>query len=329
MQFEGFAGNAALKTALSAAFSRRRLPHTLLLQGEAGLGKRTLAQILARAAVCTCEDRDLAPCGVCPACIRAKAGSHPDIRIVTGSGKSNTISVASVDEVIRDAYKKPEEADINVYCIFAENPMPEITQNKLLKVIEEPPTGALFIFTVLSADALLPTIRSRAQIFTVRRRRKAKRRLTCRIRPACPWRKLKSLHLCTAATSAECFRTAKTAGAAKAEQMAEDIANALVSGTEHDLLAATAPLIKDKPLFPESMERLQLLLRDACLLKNNVNVQVPAREVCDKLRRKLSLKALMALCEMTAKYTEYWRRNANMALLVTALCAEMKETAGK
>lgn len=77
MQFEGFAGNAALKTALSAAFSRRRLPHTLLLQGEAGLGKRTLAQILARAAVCTCEDRDLAPCGVCPACIRAKAGSHP------------------------------------------------------------------------------------------------------------------------------------------------------------------------------------------------------------------------------------------------------------
>lgn len=49
MQFEGFAGNAALKTALSAAFSRRRLLHTLLLQGEAGLGKRTLAQILARA----------------------------------------------------------------------------------------------------------------------------------------------------------------------------------------------------------------------------------------------------------------------------------------
>ena len=49
MQFEGFAGNAALKTALSAAFSRRRLPHTLLLQGETGLGKRTLAQILARA----------------------------------------------------------------------------------------------------------------------------------------------------------------------------------------------------------------------------------------------------------------------------------------
>ena len=207
MQFEGFAGNAALKTALSAAFSRRRLPHTLLLQGEAGLGKRTLAQILARAAVCTCEDRDLAPCGVCPACIRAKAGSHPDIRIVTGSGKSNTISVASVDEVIRDAYKKPEEADINVYCIFAENPMPEITQNKLLKVIEEPPTGALFIFTVLSADALLPTIRSRAQVFTVRPPEESEAAVYVQNKTGMPMEE--------AETSAECFRTAKTAAPQK------------------------------------------------------------------------------------------------------------------
>ena len=315
MQFEGFAGNAALKTALSVAFSRRRLPHTLLLQGEAGLGKRTLAQILARAAVCTCENRDLAPCGVCPACIRAKAGSHPDIRIVTGSGKSNTISVASVDEVIRDAYKKPEEADINVYCIFAENPMPEITQNKLLKV--------------LSADALLPTIRSRAQVFTVRPPEESEAAVYVQNKTGMPMEEAEKLASLHRGNIGRMLSDGENGRAAKAEQMAEDIANALVSGTEHDLLAATAPLIKDKPLFPESMERLQLLLRDACLLKNNVNVQVPAREVCDKLRRKLSLKALMALCEMTAKYTEYWRRNANMALLVTALCAEMKETAGK
>ena len=167
--------------------------------------------------------------------------------------------------------------------------MPEITQNKLLKVIEEPPTGALFIFTVLSADALLPTIRSRAQILPCTRRRKAKRRLTCRTRPACPWRKLKSLHLCTAATSAECFRTAKTAAPQKRSKWRKTLqthsfpARSMTFGGDR---AAH----QDKPLFPESMERLQLLLRDACLLKNNVNVQVPAREVCDKLRRKLSLK---------------------------------------
>ena len=205
----------------------------------------------------------------------------------------------------------------------------QITQNKLLKVIEEPPTGALFIFTVLSADALLPTIRSRAQVFTVRPPEESEAAAYVQNKTGMPMEEAEKLAALHRGNIGRMLSDGENGRAAKAEQMAEDIANALVSGTEHDLLAATAPLIKDKPLFPESMERLQLLLRDACLLKNNVNVQVPTREVCDKLRRKLSLKALMALCEMTAKYTEYWRRNANMALLVTALCAEMKETAGK
>ena len=66
MQFQNFVGNAALKSALSGAFSRRRLPHAILLQGESGLGKRTLARILANAAVCRSENREFSPCGVCP-----------------------------------------------------------------------------------------------------------------------------------------------------------------------------------------------------------------------------------------------------------------------
>ena len=74
MQFEGFVGNAELKAALSGALSRRRLPHAILLQGEAGLGKRTLARLIARAAVCRSADRENAPCGVCPSCIRSAAG---------------------------------------------------------------------------------------------------------------------------------------------------------------------------------------------------------------------------------------------------------------
>ena len=83
MQFGDFVGNAALKSALSGAFSRRRLPHAILLAGEAGLGKRTLARQVARAVVWRCADREAAPCGVCPASIRSAAGSHPDIRAIS------------------------------------------------------------------------------------------------------------------------------------------------------------------------------------------------------------------------------------------------------
>ena len=301
MQFGDFVGNAALKSALSDAFSRRRLPHAILLAGEAGLGKRTLARQVARAVVCRCADREAAPCGVCPACIRSAAGSHPDIRAITGSGASNSISAESVEQVISDAYKRPEEADARVYLFFIENGISDAAQNKLLKLIEEPPPGVIFIFTAPSADLLLPTIRSRVQTFAVQR-----------------------------GNIGRMLSDGENGRAAKAVQLAQDVALALCEGTEHDLLAASAPLIKDKPLFSETAERIGLLFRDACMLKNNVQaVSAATADVAQRLSRRLSLRQLMDLCALTAQYAGYVKRNANMALLVTAFCAKMRETAGR
>ena len=74
MEFPGFLGNAPVKEALIRAFSAGRFPHALLFHGEKGVGKRTLAALTAKALVC--RDPANAPCGVCPSCIRAKAGSH-------------------------------------------------------------------------------------------------------------------------------------------------------------------------------------------------------------------------------------------------------------
>lgn len=105
--------------------------------------------------------------------------------------------------------------------------MPEITQNKLLKVIEEPPTGALFIFTVLSADALLPTIRSRAQVFTVRPPEESEAAVYVQNKTGMPMveaEKLASLHR---GNIGRMLSDGENGRAAKAEQMAEDIANAL------------------------------------------------------------------------------------------------------
>ena len=108
------------------------------------------------------------------------------------------------------------------------------------------------------------------------------------------------------------------------------MALALCEGTEHDLLAASAPLTKDKPLFTETAERIELLFRDACMLKNNVQaVSAATADVAQRLSRRLSLRQLMDLCALTAQYAGYVKRNANMALLVTAFCAKMRETAGR
>ena len=59
MDFPGFLGNAGVKEAISAAFASGRFPHAIILQGETGCGKRTLAGLIARALVC--RDREHAP----------------------------------------------------------------------------------------------------------------------------------------------------------------------------------------------------------------------------------------------------------------------------
>ena len=330
MQFGDFVGNAALKSALSGAFSRRRLPHAILLAGEAGLGKRTLARQVARAVVCRCADREAAPCGACPACIRSAAGSHPDIRAITGSGASNSISAESVEQVISDAYKRPEEADARVYLFFIENGISDAAQNKLLKLIEEPPPGVIFIFTAPSADLLLPTIRSRVQTFAVHAPSEREAAAYVAQKTGVSEQEALALAALHRGNIGRMLSDGENGRAAKAAQFAQDVALALCEGTEHDLLAASAPLIKDKPLFSETAERIELLFRDACMLKNNVQaVSAATADVAQRLSRRLSLRQLMDLCALTAQYAGYVKRNANMALLVTAFCAKMRETAGR
>ena len=163
MEFPGFLGNAPVKEALSRAFSAGRFPHALLLQGEPGTGKGAFAQLVAQALVCRRKDR--APCGECPSCVRAKAGSHPDIRVVEGSGATRSLTVEQVKELTADAYRAPEEADVSVYILQMGTKPLEPAQNKLLKLIEEPPAHGVFLLLCRSAEQLLPTIRSRVQSF--------------------------------------------------------------------------------------------------------------------------------------------------------------------
>ena len=78
-----FAGNNTVITRLEHLVASGRISHAILLAGESGTGKSTLAKLLAQAAVCKSDNK---PCGVCTACKKVMAGSHPDIRIFNDTG---------------------------------------------------------------------------------------------------------------------------------------------------------------------------------------------------------------------------------------------------
>ena len=162
MGFEQFAGNQRIIDTLRQMTACGRLPHAILLEGDEGLGKFTLAKIIAKAAVC---GKDASPCDNCHNCHLADIGNHPDIIITQPDGKH--IKVDTVRELIEKAYLKPSQAQKKVFIIKDAAAMKDAGQNALLKTLEEPPAGVIFILLAESAAALLPTVVSRCTVFTL------------------------------------------------------------------------------------------------------------------------------------------------------------------
>lgn len=158
MGFEGLLGNARLKENLRHSVDSGRLSHFYLISGPRGSGKRTLARLLAAAAVCRGEKK---PCLSCPACRKAMTDNHPDIISVVDPDRK-AVPVKLVREYRDDVYIKPNEAEKKVY-IFPQELGPE-GQNALLKILEEPPAYGLFLLLAENPQQILTTVRSRCTL---------------------------------------------------------------------------------------------------------------------------------------------------------------------
>ncbi|MBO5837869.1 MAG: DNA polymerase III subunit [Oscillospiraceae bacterium] len=157
MGFETLLGNARLKENLRAGVSRGKLSHSYLISGPEGAGKRTLARLLAAAALCKNENK---PCLACSACRKVMADTHPDY-ITVDDPEKKTVSVELIRQARADMYVRPNEGDKKIYCIPRAQDMRPEAQNALLKVMEEPPAYGVFLLLTDNPEKLLPTIRSR------------------------------------------------------------------------------------------------------------------------------------------------------------------------
>ena len=160
MGFDRLLGHERPIKLLRAMLSAERLPHALLFAGPSGVGKRTLALILAQAVNCKGDDRTDA-CGVCSACGKIERGVHPDVVEIQPEGKVRIIKVETIRDLRSDIAFRPFEGRTKVFIIREADRMNEAASNALLKTLEEPPPQSLIILTVNSESDLLPTIVSR------------------------------------------------------------------------------------------------------------------------------------------------------------------------
>jgi len=145
-----------LSARIRQAAARNTLGHAVILSGQGDLPRA--ARFLAAAMECTGED---APCGLCPACQKVLRDIHPDVITVQDPEHKN-ISMDVLRQLRTDAYIMPNEGRRKIYIFPDCQILDPKTQNVLLKVLEEGPPQAAFIFCTESSATLLQTIRSRS-----------------------------------------------------------------------------------------------------------------------------------------------------------------------
>lgn len=162
-RWEDIAGHSEAVIMLRNMLARGRMPHALLFAGPSGVGKALTARVLAAALLCRGADK---PCGACESCRLIDQGGHPDLVVLTGDG--TTLKIDQIRALQHEAALAPYFGAGRVLILDEAERLTTQAANSLLKILEEPPTGTVFILTAASAHALLPTIVSRCRVFSFR-----------------------------------------------------------------------------------------------------------------------------------------------------------------
>jgi DNA polymerase III subunit delta' len=143
---------AVLKEAVAA----ERVTHAWLFTGPPGIGKLHTARVFAAALNCPAGGD-----GTCDTCRRILRGVHPDVHVVVPEG--DNLLVEDVRAVREEASRTHHEAPTGVFILDEADRLTEAAANALLKVLEEPPPGVVFVLVARSAEALVGTVPSRAR----------------------------------------------------------------------------------------------------------------------------------------------------------------------
>lgn len=148
--FETIIGHEQQKQYFNQIVQNGSFAHAYCFEGVDGIGKFTFARTLAKSLLCD-NKSDLEA--------KFETDNHPDYLCVTADG--NTIKTEQIEALHSFIHMKPFLSELKIVIIDDAPTMTEQAQNKLLKLIEEPPGHALFLLTTENAYKLLPTVRSR------------------------------------------------------------------------------------------------------------------------------------------------------------------------
>lgn len=317
-------GNQHLLASLAEIIISGRTPHAVIFCGEKGSGRKTMADYYTAQLICESPENG-APCGKCPSCRNVSSGSHPDVMYVRTEGKLEGYTAGIAREIIADAFIKPNNRTGRKVYIFRDCRKMNIqAQNMLLKLIEEPPDHAYFIFTAESKNDFLPTIISRCVCFAVS--------------PCTEDEALQALrengHEDSAAKSAincfhgnigRCIDYITDEGLRGRVDLTKRVTDSIISKDEYGLNRELFSLGSDRNNIREVLTMLDGVVRDAAVLNREKGPQLIGCYREGAVRLSSAVTALQA-ARLHERITAAWdamEANVSAPLVLSALCAEI------
>ena len=162
--FDTLVGQAHVVQALKNALDQKRLHHAYLFTGTRGVGKTTLARILAKALNCE-NGISSSPCGTCSACTEIDQGRYVDLIEVDAA--SNT-QVDNMRDLLDNAQYAPTQGQFKIYIIDEVHMLSKSAFNAMLKTLEEPPEYVKFILATTDPQKVPVTVLSRCLQFNLK-----------------------------------------------------------------------------------------------------------------------------------------------------------------
>lgn len=317
-------GKTSVTEPIKAMVTHGRTAHGFLLTGEKGVGKKTCALYIAKSILCE-NSRNGVPCGVCRQCKRIDEGTHPDVITPERSGKTLVYKAETIREMYDDAYTMPNDCDAKIYILPDCESLQERTQNILLKLIEEPPDYAYFIFTAQSKGTFLPTILSRVITLGIPECSDEECAAALREKGIYTEEQIKSAAEAFHGNIGRCESCLDGEGLEAAE-LCRKIVACMASSDEYGLCRVLAEIGENRDNVKDILVMLDKVMRDVCevrLYGENAVFIGCCKDGAKKLAERMSFKKALHIHEIIGKNINYCNANINVPLAMSALCGEI------
>jgi len=165
-KFSEVIGQEHVTRTLKNAIEQGRTAHGYIFSGHRGIGKTTVARILAMALNCRSGDKPvMEPCGVCESCTEIRAGNSVDVIEIDAATNRGIDEIRELREAAR---YRPARDRFKIYILDEAHQITDAAFNALLKTLEEPPSHVVFMLATTQPEDIPQTIRSRCQHFSFR-----------------------------------------------------------------------------------------------------------------------------------------------------------------